>query len=288
MLLDGTGSLSVLSSDALSISGDISISAWIKVYDPQLNAAMRIISKKSDISDVSGYDMTYNPASGVAAFTGSGSDQAYGVMHLDAAWHHIACSVSGSSVQIYIDGAAIPMTATTVNAIQAGSTNVSMGRMTGSSGYFTGTLDEVRVYNRALTAADVRALISTETPRATMIWPLTEGSGTAATDVTGNAHTGVIHGGTWLVDPTRGQALSFDGWSTYVQTDDAPSLQITGGITLSAWIKPNTLDYPMKIISKKFTYTDAGGYELLYCLATIRMAGLRQLDWPVSRAVGKS
>ncbi len=264
ILLDGTGSLSVLSSASLSISGDMSVSAWIKVYDPQLNAAMRIISKKTAFSDVTGYDMTYNPASGVAAFIGSGSTQAYGVMHLDAAWHHIACSVAGTSVQMYIDGAAIPMTVGTVNAIQAGTTNVSMGRMTGSSGYFTGNLDEVRVYSRALAAADVAALTSSETPQATMIWPFNEGTGTVANDATANGHTGAIHGGTWLVDPTKGKVLSFDGSATYVQTADTPSLEITGGLTLSAWIKPNNLAYPMKIISKKGAFTEVGGYQIQY------------------------
>ena len=49
IFFDGTGGLTVPTSASLSISGNITLAAWVKVYDTQLNAAMRIISKKEHL-----------------------------------------------------------------------------------------------------------------------------------------------------------------------------------------------------------------------------------------------
>jgi glucose/arabinose dehydrogenase/PKD repeat protein len=66
-----------------------------------------------------------------------------------------------------------------------------------------------------------------------------EGSGTAIADASGNANGGSVTGAAW-VDGRYGKALSFDGVNDLVTVSDAQSLDLTGGVTLEAWVFPRT------------------------------------------------
>jgi len=88
-----------------------------------------------------------------------------------------------------------------------------------------------------------------------------EGSGTTASDASGNNITGTLtNGATW--GPGRyGTAVNLDGISDYVNLGNPSALQITGSITISAWI--NARSFPPDdgvIVSKR----DSGsvGYQL--------------------------
>ena len=64
-----------------------------------------------------------------------------------------------------------------------------------------------------------------------------EGSGTTVTDASGNGITGNIIGATWTTGGRNGNALSFNGSSSYVDLGNPALLQITGSMTWSAWVK---------------------------------------------------
>ncbi len=65
-----------------------------------------------------------------------------------------------------------------------------------------------------------------------------EGSGSTAVDFTGNGNTGTLNGGvTWTTGANGSPALQFDGTSGYVSMGNAPMLNITGQITISAWVQ---------------------------------------------------
>jgi len=68
-------------------------------------------------------------------------------------------------------------------------------------------------------------------------WEFDEGSGTTAADSSGNGNTGNVNGASW-VDGKYGKALSFDGVNDYVEVKDSNSLDITGNITIAAWVYP--------------------------------------------------
>ena len=63
-----------------------------------------------------------------------------------------------------------------------------------------------------------------------------EGAGSTVTDVSGNTNNGTVNGATWT-GGRFGGGLNFDGTAT-VQVPSAPSLNLTSGMTLTAWIKP--------------------------------------------------
>jgi hypothetical protein len=67
-------------------------------------------------------------------------------------------------------------------------------------------------------------------------WGFDEASGPAANDSSGRANNGTISGATRTTAGKIGAALSFDGVNDWVTVPDANSLDLTTGITMSAWV----------------------------------------------------
>ncbi|MBF8295227.1 MAG: hypothetical protein HW389_1772, partial [Bacteroidetes bacterium] len=63
-----------------------------------------------------------------------------------------------------------------------------------------------------------------------------QGSGTTVADASGNNLTGNIAGATWTTQGKYGNALSFNGTSSYVDFGNPALLQLTGSMTWSAWV----------------------------------------------------
>jgi uncharacterized protein (TIGR02145 family) len=109
--------------------------------------------------------------------------------------------------------------------------------------YFSGKLDEVRMYDRALAAGEVTTLyqvgaVKYKSPNNAGLvgyWAMEENTGTQAGDSSGNHKNGTISGTTW-VDGKRGKALSFDGTNDYVDFGEVDS----SVKTISFWVKADT------------------------------------------------
>src|SRR4051812_46708660 len=67
-----------------------------------------------------------------------------------------------------------------------------------------------------------------------------EGSGTAVGDASGQNNNGVASATTWTAGKF-GNALVFNGTTAKVTVPNAPSLQLTTGMTLEAWVFPTTV-----------------------------------------------
>ena len=65
------------------------------------------------------------------------------------------------------------------------------------------------------------------------------GSGTTLADATGKGHTGTISGTDWADEGKNGGGLSFHGIDDWVKVADANDLDLTNGMTLSAWVRPS-------------------------------------------------
>lgn len=91
--------------------------------------------------------------------TGSGTGAARIASGFDNnQWHHIVYSVNGNNQTIYMDGV---VKGTGTQTLDTAGTAFRLGFMTntgGSSNYFNGSLDDVRIYNRALYQSDVTEL----------------------------------------------------------------------------------------------------------------------------------
>lgn len=94
-----------------------------------------------------------------------GNDLGVNTSSLVGAWHHVAATFDGLTRKIYLDG-------TLVGYDQPGSvhnvpdaSDLCIGRANGNaSTYFSGTIDEVRVWNRALCQAEIQNNMNGELP----------------------------------------------------------------------------------------------------------------------------
>src|SRR5262245_58946111 len=69
----------------------------------------------------------------------------------------------------------------------------------------------------------------------------TEGAGPTVADSSGNNNTGSLGSGvTWTPQGKFGSALVFNG-TGFVTVPSSASLQLTGGMTLEAWVNPSTV-----------------------------------------------
>jgi PKD repeat protein len=68
-----------------------------------------------------------------------------------------------------------------------------------------------------------------------------ETSGSAVNDASGNGNAGTLVNATRTTSGRFGAGLSFNGSSALVRISDAPSLRLTSGMTLEAWVFPTAL-----------------------------------------------
>jgi hypothetical protein len=81
----------------------------------------------------------------------------------DNRWHHVAATFDGRTVCSYIDGAGLSRPARTPGPLRKSTWDLCIGNTvvdydTGEFLAFDGLIDEVRIYNRALSAAEIKAL----------------------------------------------------------------------------------------------------------------------------------
>jgi hypothetical protein len=93
-------------------------------------------------------------------------------------------------------------------------------------------------------------------------WPLDEGAGVVAADASPNGNRGTLLGGAaWSVGRNgAGTGLRLDGVDDRVAVPDAPALDVTGAITLAAWVAPAKL--ATQYVVKKAAVDAVDGYEL--------------------------
>src|SRR5690349_17391157 len=68
-----------------------------------------------------------------------------------------------------------------------------------------------------------------------------EGTGTTVGDASGAGNNGTITGATWTPSGRNGGALSFNGSNSLVTIPNAASLQLSGAMTVEAWVNPSTV-----------------------------------------------
>jgi len=73
-------------------------------------------------------------------------------------------------------------------------------------------------------------------------WKFDEGSGTTTVDSSTNGNHGAITGASWILGKVC-NALDFDGTNDNVDIPSSSSLDITGDLTIQAWIEPDSVSY---------------------------------------------
>ena len=78
-----------------------------------------------------------------------------------------------------------------------------------------------------------------------------EGSGVAVGDASPEGNGGTVSGASWSAAGRFGGALSFDGVNDWVTVPDDPSLDMSGALTVEAWVRPTALSGYRTVLMKE-------------------------------------
>lgn len=253
-----------------TVTNNITMSAWIKLT--AITGSNQHFFQNG-ASDGNGYILMVKSTTGKIRIDLSfvaGLDSTSAIT--PGVWTHVACVRNAGTWQLYINGVADG--GTIGNGPNSPSTNTTIGASKTSGGvagsFFGGLMDDVRFYERALSAAEIAALYNygidinngdVNSSNLKMWYKLDETSGNAADSSGGGftlTNTGTATYTTGQVMTVHTPLLSFDsflydGVSQYADIPDnaAYSIPTTGALTVSIWAKPYT---------NQFTKYEGSGY----------------------------
>ena len=181
-------------------------------------------------------------------------------------WYHVVATYDSQGyMKVYLDGK-LDGTSGPYLTPNIGNQNFYLGTWESGLSYpFDGDIDEVKIYNRALTADEIKqdynagSAIQFGSANQTIGGTTTsldycipgdtsycaapvaeynfeENTGTTAKDTSGNNHNGTISSATWAVgQKNKGSSLKFDGTNSYV--DIGTSFGTLSSYTISFWAK---------------------------------------------------
>jgi RHS repeat-associated protein len=275
-------------SNSLDLTGAFTLEAWVRPDAIGSASAQKIIEKGSSASCAAPAYGLYASTSATAAlprgYACGSFVEAKGSALLKGMWSHVAVTVNGSKgAKFYVNGSEVSSgTFSSLTAATAGQLLIGPG--------FDGQIDEVRIYSRQLSTAEVREDMRTAVdPEAAPPTPppplsgLVAGYGfeepaasTKVVDSSASGNNGTTTAGVRTAGGHHGSGLfSNSTSSTGIATiPDSNSLDLTKGITLEAWVAPRALEgggllvkkggsYGLEIASNGFVSFSVGSQALL-------------------------
>ena len=151
-----------------------------------------------------------------------------GIIAPNSGWHHVAMTYGNSTLKIYLDGIEVH-TETVQGGNVTESSRVNIGGWENFdetfSGSMDGKIDEISVWNKALTVVEVQNYMNTALTgnESDLVgyWNFNEGEGTTLTDQTSNGNNGTIVGATWDNDVPENSTTSTGGDADYQNSTDS-------------------------------------------------------------------
>lgn len=197
---DGDGDcVTVPDDDTLDGLSAVSISLWLRKAPRSDPNDDTIISKWGNQRT---YALSYNSEDKQLKWTignQSSFDSSINPVSIeDDQWHHIVAVYAGYAGYVYLDAYLLADTATLSGGIGTNDNPLLIGKSPypgESYNCLEGSVDEVRVYNKALSAEQVEHLChnnNTSEPNLVAYWKFNEGQAQQVNDVTGNGNDGYL------------------------------------------------------------------------------------------------
>lgn len=226
-------SLANNSSINFGASQNFTISAWVKTTQGMVASQWPMIVSKEDAAATrQGYNLVLHASNTNAKwyfeiFVAGTAYVAWGTSNIaDGNWHHVVGYRSDSTLYTYQDGVFASSTSASSGSTQK-AVSLNVGRMPNGGNYFIGQIDEVRIYNRALSAAEIADLYS-----ASIIKPSAKLKKSGQSDITCTGFT--LSNSTMLSAgscPISGAATG--AWDVQVQNGNSATGTLAGGFTVN-------------------------------------------------------
>jgi hypothetical protein len=225
-------------------------------------------------------------------------------------WYHVALTWDGLVTRGYLDGTlanstpypdanspvhpSISGTAGYWRQISLTFNNIAVGNSysTSPERFWKGMVDEVRIYNRALSAGEVSGLaggVSTNGLAKSLYYNFDVDEHGIVTDQSGDGNNGAVRGAQWVPNGVRGGAYQFTG-TNWIEAGDIFDLAgATTQLTVSAWVKASPAVTPNEptIVAKD---QEASPYPGWLLEQTFRNTALGEIiaTWPQLAAAPNS
>ncbi len=151
---------------SLNITAAITLSVWVKTNDAGNAEDNPYITK-----DNSSYALRHGADNSIGFYIYD-SNSPFSATYIvnsgfNGVWHHLAGTYDGSNLNLYIDGE-LKATTAHVGSIDISTFNVNIGSDAAQTWmWYNGLIDDVRIYNRALSQQEIQQIIVTKSEFAT-------------------------------------------------------------------------------------------------------------------------
>lgn len=264
----------------LSVTGSLTVSAWVKPESLAASTLYDVVGKFDDANESYQLTLVGEGTTGeVRLYVDSASNYATtDAMDLaTATWYHIAAVYNAptQTVNLYVNGLlkASTVTGTIPSSIGDDAGVFHVGSEDSTAGgdapgnFFDGVIDDARVYKRALTGSEVVTLYDWG-PGPVGWWKLDENTYATAFDSSTSGNNMNESGTPTSGNGRYGKALDLENLPTdlsqNVDLADASQvgLDITGPVTVEAWVKIEDTDGAVQAIAGKDGGAGQRGYSL--------------------------
>lgn len=287
--------ITIPDANSLDLGASFTLMAWVK---PDRSDGWRTAILKETAGGLA-YAVYANEATSNSCRPGGwvntdGSDHsAIGRSCAHGEWTHLAVTLTAGYLRIYVNGT-LERTSFAGGTVAGSSSPLRLGGNQVWGEYFQGTLDEVRLYGRSLSQTEIAEDMLTPVIAGALATPSPVDDGLlaaysfddgTAVDTTGNGHHGTVSGAV-PVAGKYGGALAFDGLDDVVAIANTSHLQLTAGMTLEAWVRPDTLQSWRSVVLKEAPFGLA--YGLYANTDTNRAAGYASIGGAPRAAASSS
>ena len=188
-------------------------------------------------------------------------------------WYHAAWVIDTSNitVSLYLNGTKVDSITRTSVAQTLNNRKTNAGRLADNpSEHFKGYIDEIRIWNRALTKSEINSKMSIHLDPSSetdlrLYLRFNEGAGTSAFDSSGNNDTATISGAAWVTDVPFTSSVQLNSSFTASDTsvcegDTVNFINTTQGSLNYTWLE-NGVSFDSSFNSSR-VFTTAGAYTI--------------------------
>jgi hypothetical protein len=239
--------VTVADATSLDLTTGMTLMAWV---NPTALSGWRSMILK-ETSEGLAYSLYASDGSRPASYIGTtgGEVSTAGTTTLPLnTWSHLAATYEGTTLRLYVNGT-LAGTRTTTQAILSSTSPLRLGGNAVWGEYFQGKIDEVRIYNRALSQTDVQTGMNTPVePPLTATLTVTKtgtGTGTVTSNPAGincgsDCAQGYPANTTVTLTAAAASGSAFAGWGGACTGTAACSVSMSQARTVTATFGPNT------------------------------------------------
>ncbi|PBQ34389.1 hypothetical protein CNR22_22290 [Sphingobacteriaceae bacterium] len=207
-------------SSTLMLTTALSLEAWVKPTN--ISGVQYVVSKGTNDMLNGQYGLVL--INGIPQFHMYNGNAHIGVTYnytvASGVWTHLAATWNGTMMNVYVNGT-LNLSGPYQGTLSANTESLQIGRLTALGYYYSGSLDEIRIWNLARSACDIQAYMNCEIPG-------------AATGLIANYHFNQGSAGI-----NNSLVTSLNDASAYNITGTLNNFNLTG--TNSNWISPGAV-----------------------------------------------